>query len=232
MLGPPVPTHEVVGYAQEPGSGRCQAGVETAPASKGGGKGLGRQVIGQWRADAAGDETVDNDEIDLEAALRSRPTRQWAPAPAAIPWRSLGSLTLIDCHSGGNLLLAATKNPGQLRPGLYCLDSGQRIGGILPAGEGYRYIFIDFMCAGGGLYTKLHGDVMKDRSQFWKKISRHRSSRANREGSTVSQGARDDFWHPGILVNLAAAYDCVTAFCESYQTAGGYRCDHVDRPWR
>ena len=39
------------------------------PASEGGGKGLGGQVIGQGRADAAGYETVDDDEIDLEAVL-------------------------------------------------------------------------------------------------------------------------------------------------------------------
>ena len=31
----------------------------------------------------------------------------------------------------------------------------------------------------------------------------------------VSQGAKDDFWRQGMLVNLAAAYDCVKAFSET-----------------
>jgi non-heme chloroperoxidase len=35
----------------------------------------------------------------------------------------------------------------------------------------------------------------------------------------VSQGAKDDFWRQGMLVNLAAAYDCVKAFSETDQTA-------------
>ena len=42
---------------------------------------------------------------------------------------------------------------------------------------------------------------------------------ANREGSQVSQGARDDFWRQGMLVNMAAAYDCLKAFSETDQTA-------------
>ena len=61
--------HEVIGYAQEPGSGRPKARVKTAPASEGGGKGLGGQVIGQPHAEAAGYEVVDGDEIDFEAVL-------------------------------------------------------------------------------------------------------------------------------------------------------------------
>ena len=39
--------------------------------------------------------------------------------------------------------------------------------------------------------------------------------RCEPRGSTVSQGARDDFWRQGMLVNLAAAYDCVKAFSET-----------------
>ena len=31
----------------------------------------------------------------------------------------------------------------------------------------------------------------------------------------MSQGAKDDFWRQGMLVNLAAAYDCVKAFSET-----------------
>jgi non-heme chloroperoxidase len=56
--------------------------------------------------------------------------------------------------------------------------------------------------------------VLKDRSQFYQDLSVPFFG-ANREGSSVSQGARDDFWRQGMLVNLAAAYDCVKAFSET-----------------
>jgi non-heme chloroperoxidase len=56
--------------------------------------------------------------------------------------------------------------------------------------------------------------VLKDRSQFYKDLSEPFYG-ANREGSSVSQGAKDDFWRQGMLVNLAAAYDCVKAFSET-----------------
>jgi len=56
--------------------------------------------------------------------------------------------------------------------------------------------------------------VLKDRSQFYQDLSVPFFG-ANREGSNVSQGARDDFWRQGMLVNLAAAYDCVKAFSET-----------------
>jgi non-heme chloroperoxidase len=59
--------------------------------------------------------------------------------------------------------------------------------------------------------------VLKDRSQFYKDLSEPFYG-ANREGSNVSQGARDDFWRQGMLVNLAASYDCVKAFSETDQT--------------
>lgn len=59
--------------------------------------------------------------------------------------------------------------------------------------------------------------VLKDRSQFYKDLSEPFYG-ANREGSSVSQGAKDDFWRQGMLVNLAAAYDCVKAFSETDQT--------------
>ena len=58
---------------------------------------------------------------------------------------------------------------------------------------------------------------MKDRSQFYKDLSEPFYG-ANREGSNVSQGAKDDLWRQGMLVNLAAAYDCIKAFSETDQT--------------
>jgi non-heme chloroperoxidase len=67
-------------------------------------------------------------------------------------------------------------------------------------------------------FDGIRESVLKDRSQFWKDLSAPFFG-ANRDGSKVSQGARDDFWRQGMLVNLAAAYDCVKAFSETDQTA-------------
>lgn len=66
-------------------------------------------------------------------------------------------------------------------------------------------------------FDEIRANVLKDRSQFWKDLSVPFYG-ANRPGSAVSQGARDDFWRQGMLVNLAAAYDCVKAFSETDQT--------------
>jgi non-heme chloroperoxidase len=66
-------------------------------------------------------------------------------------------------------------------------------------------------------FDDIRANVLKDRSQFWKDLSAPFFG-ANREGSNVSQGARDDFWRQGMMVNLAAAYDCVKAFSETDQT--------------
>ena len=66
-------------------------------------------------------------------------------------------------------------------------------------------------------FDQIRQSVLKDRSQFWKDLSEPFYG-ANRAGSKVSQGAKDDFWRQGMLVNLAAAYDCVKAFSETDQT--------------
>jgi non-heme chloroperoxidase len=60
----------------------------------------------------------------------------------------------------------------------------------------------------------IRNGVLTDRSQFYKDLAEPFFG-ANREGSKVSQGAKDDFWRQGMLVNLAAAYDCVKAFSET-----------------
>lgn len=67
------------------------------------------------------------------------------------------------------------------------------------------------------VFDGIRQGVLKDRSQFWKDLSEPFFG-ANRQGSNVSQGAKDDFWRQGMLVNLAAAYDCVKAFSETDQT--------------
>jgi len=63
-------------------------------------------------------------------------------------------------------------------------------------------------------FDGIRAGVLADRSQFWKDLSEAFFG-ANREGSAVSQGAKDDFWRQGMLVNLAAAYDCIKAFSET-----------------
>jgi non-heme chloroperoxidase len=67
------------------------------------------------------------------------------------------------------------------------------------------------------VFDGIRAGVLKDRSQFYKDLSESFYG-ANRQGSAVSQGAKDDFWRQGMLVNLAAAYDCVKAFSETDQT--------------
>jgi non-heme chloroperoxidase len=67
-------------------------------------------------------------------------------------------------------------------------------------------------------FDDIRQNVLKDRSQFWKDLANPFFG-ANRPGATVSQGAKDDFWRQGMLVNLAAAYDCVKAFSQTDQTA-------------
>jgi len=64
------------------------------------------------------------------------------------------------------------------------------------------------------VFDGIRAGVLKDASQFYQDLSDSFFG-ANREGSSVSQGAKDDFWRQGMLVNLAAAYDCVKAFSET-----------------
>jgi non-heme chloroperoxidase len=68
------------------------------------------------------------------------------------------------------------------------------------------------------VFDAIRAGVLKDMSQYWQDLSEPFFG-ANRPGSQVSQGARDDFWRQGMLVGLAAAYDCVKAFSETDQTA-------------
>jgi non-heme chloroperoxidase len=64
------------------------------------------------------------------------------------------------------------------------------------------------------VFDGIRAGVLADRSQFYQDLSEAFFG-ANREGSSVSQGAKDDFWRQGMLVNLSAAYDCVKAFSET-----------------
>ena len=70
----------------------------------------------------------------------------------------------------------------------------------------------------GGLpievFDGLRQNVLADRSQFWKDLSGPFYG-ANRPGSKVSQGVRDDFWRMSMQCGLKAAYDCIKQFSES-----------------
>jgi len=63
-------------------------------------------------------------------------------------------------------------------------------------------------------FDALRAGVLSDRSQFWAGLSAPFYG-ANRPGSTVSQGVRDQFWLMGMQVGLKAAYDCIKAFSET-----------------
>jgi non-heme chloroperoxidase len=67
------------------------------------------------------------------------------------------------------------------------------------------------------VFDQIRQGVLKDMSQYWKDLSEPFFG-ANRKGSSVSQGARDDFWRQGMLASLVASYDCVKAFSETDQT--------------
>src|SRR5438477_4739763 len=56
--------------------------------------------------------------------------------------------------------------------------------------------------------------LSSDRSQFYKELSAPFYS-ANRPGSKVSQGLRDQFWRLSMQVGIKGAYDCINAFSEA-----------------
>ena len=70
----------------------------------------------------------------------------------------------------------------------------------------------------GGLpkevFDGIRAGVANDRSQFYKELSAPFYG-ANRPGSKVSQGLRDQFWLQSMQVGLKGAYDCIKAFSET-----------------
>jgi non-heme chloroperoxidase len=63
-------------------------------------------------------------------------------------------------------------------------------------------------------FDDIRDGLLADRSQFYEDLSAPFYG-ANREGSTVSQGVRDQFWLWSMTVGLKGAYDCVKAFSET-----------------
>lgn len=67
------------------------------------------------------------------------------------------------------------------------------------------------------VFDEIREGVATDRSQYYKDLSIPFYG-ANREGSTVSQGTRDEFWLWSMTVGIKGAYDCVKAFSETDTT--------------
>lgn len=67
------------------------------------------------------------------------------------------------------------------------------------------------------VFDEIRQGVLTDRSQYYKDLSVPFYG-ANREGSTVSQGTRDEFWLWSMTVGIKGAYDCVKAFSETDTT--------------
>lgn len=68
------------------------------------------------------------------------------------------------------------------------------------------------------VFDGIRAGVLADASQFYIELAEAFFG-ANRADSHVSEGAKREFWRQGMLVNLAAAYDCVAAFSETDFTA-------------
>jgi non-heme chloroperoxidase len=70
----------------------------------------------------------------------------------------------------------------------------------------------------GGLpievFDGIRNGVHSDRSQFYKDLSAPFYG-ANRDGSTVSEGLRNEFWLQSMTVGIKGAYDCIKAFSET-----------------
>ncbi len=67
------------------------------------------------------------------------------------------------------------------------------------------------------VFDQIRQGLLADRSQFYLDLA-FPFYGANREGSNVSQGARDAFWLMSMTVGIKGAYDCVKAFSEDDQT--------------
>jgi non-heme chloroperoxidase len=67
------------------------------------------------------------------------------------------------------------------------------------------------------VFDDIRAGVLNDRSQFYKDLSAPFYG-ANRPGSQVSQGKRDEFWLQSMSVGIKSAHDCIKAFSETDTT--------------
>jgi non-heme chloroperoxidase len=73
-------------------------------------------------------------------------------------------------------------------------------------------------------FDAIREGVARDRSQYYKDLSAPFYG-ANRPGSNVSQGKRDEFWLQSMTVGIKSAYDCIKAFSETDTTEDLKRID-------
>jgi len=66
--------------------------------------------------------------------------------------------------------------------------------------------------------------LLADRAQFYRDLA-YPFFGANREGSGVSDGVREDFWRQSMMCGLKAAYECVKVFSETDLTEDLKRFD-------
>ena len=66
-------------------------------------------------------------------------------------------------------------------------------------------------------FDEIRAGVAGDRSQFYRDLAEPFYG-ANREGSHVTQGAKDAFWLMSMTVGVKGAYDCIKAFSETDTT--------------
>ncbi|MBL0885976.1 alpha/beta fold hydrolase [Myceligenerans indicum] len=67
-------------------------------------------------------------------------------------------------------------------------------------------------------FDDIRAGVLADRAQFYQDLSVPFYG-GNREGSTVTQGTRDQFWRLSMQAGLAPAYDCIEQFSAVDYTA-------------
>ncbi|GIG25915.1 alpha/beta fold hydrolase [Cellulomonas denverensis] len=63
-------------------------------------------------------------------------------------------------------------------------------------------------------FDDIRAGLLADASQFYRDLA-YPFFGANREGSQVSEGAREQFWRLGMAAGLHNAYECVKAFSET-----------------
>ncbi len=73
-------------------------------------------------------------------------------------------------------------------------------------------------------FDDIRAGLLRDRSQFYNQLSAAFYG-ANRAGSKVSDGVREQFWLYSMQVSLKASYDCVREFSETDLTADLKRID-------
>jgi non-heme chloroperoxidase len=64
------------------------------------------------------------------------------------------------------------------------------------------------------VFDGLRNQLLADRSQFYRDLSEPFYG-ANRSGSKVSQGLKDQFWQQSMTCGIKGAYDCIKAFSET-----------------